>query len=144
GVDSVVMGYVPPVVAVAAHEADGLLPQRRGGEGLVVDAAEERPLAIEVAPQLGVGLHPAAGVVHARAGAVVEKAGLHDLATTWVVAVEIEGSVGIHIGRHPLAPKIRVVPEPDVEAIILGGAERIGGRVPEPEGAAGGRQAAAA
>ena len=62
------------------------------------------------------------------------------MAATGIVAVEIEGGAGIHIGRHPHPPEVRVVPEPDVEHVSLGGAEGVGGQVPEPNGAVAGRQ----
>src|SRR5437879_11537766 len=80
----------PGITAVGAHHPDRLLPEGGGGERVVVHAADERPLAIEVAAQLGVGLDPVPRVVDAGARAVVEKPGLHDLAATGIVAVRSE------------------------------------------------------
>src|SRR2546426_7762049 len=109
-----------------------MLPKDRiGPPRVIVIPAQERLLSVQISAQLGIGLHPIAGVVDERASALVQNLRFDHATPAHRITVYGERGAHVHVGGHPATAEARVVREPEVDALVLGGAERIVGQVPE-------------
>src|SRR5207249_10889849 len=97
-----------------------MLPKDRIGPlRVIVIPAQERPLSVQISAQLGIGLHPIAGVVDERASALVQNLSFDHATTDHRITVFGDRGAIVHVGGYPRTAEASVGSDHDDDALVV-------------------------